>query len=360
MKQQTQTNKIEWREIEIGEVLDYEQPTNYIVESIDYKDEYKTPVLTAGKSFILGNTNETNGVCDNLPVIIFDDFTTANKYVNFKFKVKSSAMKILRPKNKLINLKFVFLIIQTLNFDAKRHKRYYLSAYQKIKIPLPFLNNKPDLETQQKIASILEKAKTLKQKRKNSDEILDEYLKAVFWEMFYNKGFEIKGFLDVFNITTGKLDSNAMEENGTYPFFTCSQETFKINKYAFDCEALLLAGNNAAAKYSVKYYKGKFNAYQRTYILTLKEKGNFRYMHFVLTNKLTELQNKSIGSNTKYLTLGILKQIKIPIPPLPLQQKFASIVEKVEKIKERQKRSEIEITGLFDALMQKAFKGELV
>ena len=88
----------EWNEYELGELLSYEQPTPYIVESTDYNDKYKTPVLTAGKSFILGYTNETNGVYTALPVIIFDDFTTASQYVNFEFKVKSSAMKILTPK----------------------------------------------------------------------------------------------------------------------------------------------------------------------------------------------------------------------------------------------------------------------
>ena len=85
----------EWKEYTLGELLQYEQPTAYIVKSTDYNDNYKTPVLTAGKTFILGYTNERQGVYDELPVIIFDDFTTASQYVNFKFKVKSSAMKIL-------------------------------------------------------------------------------------------------------------------------------------------------------------------------------------------------------------------------------------------------------------------------
>ena len=86
----------------MGELLSYEQPTPYIVESTDYNDKYKTPVLTAGKSFILGYTNETDGVYTDLPVIIFDDFTTASQYVNFEFKVKSSAMKILTPNTELV------------------------------------------------------------------------------------------------------------------------------------------------------------------------------------------------------------------------------------------------------------------
>ena len=97
-----------WKEVELGEILDYEQPTDYIVSSEDYNDEYKTPVLTAGKSFILGYTDETNGIYTKSPVIIFDDFTTGSHYVTFPFKVKSSAMKLLTPKTKDVNLKYIF------------------------------------------------------------------------------------------------------------------------------------------------------------------------------------------------------------------------------------------------------------
>ena len=97
-----------WTEYELGELLSYEQPTPYIVGSTDYNDKYKTPVLTAGKSFVLGYTNETNGVYTALPVIIFDDFTTASQYVNFEFKVKSSAMKILTPNTELVLPKFIY------------------------------------------------------------------------------------------------------------------------------------------------------------------------------------------------------------------------------------------------------------
>lgn len=99
---------MELKEYELGELLPYEQPSAYIVEITDYNDSYKTPVLTAGKSFILGYTNETEGIFDKLPVIIFDDFTTATQYVNFKFKVKSSAMKILNINIELVLPKYIF------------------------------------------------------------------------------------------------------------------------------------------------------------------------------------------------------------------------------------------------------------
>ena len=127
----------EWIEYSLNELLSYEQPTQYIVESTDYNDAYDTPVLTAGKSFILGYTDEKGGIYDQLPVIIFDDFTTASQYVNFKFKVKSSAMKILTPEKELVLPKYIYYRMQIINFDHSTHKRYWIQEYSKIKVSIP-------------------------------------------------------------------------------------------------------------------------------------------------------------------------------------------------------------------------------
>ncbi len=126
--------------IQLGDILDYEQPTKYIVKSTNYEDEYKTPVLTAGQTFILGYTDEKEGIYleEKLPVMIFDDFTTATKFVDFPFKVKSSAMKILSVKDRIkADIKFVFLAMQDIKFDASRHKRYWIAEYSKLRISLP-------------------------------------------------------------------------------------------------------------------------------------------------------------------------------------------------------------------------------
>jgi len=141
----------QWKTIELGEILDYEQPTKYIVKSVNYNDKYATPVLTAGKSFVLGHTDEKEGIFGkNLPVIIFDDFTTAIKFVNFPFKVKSSAIKILKPKVNSTNIKFVFEMMEKIKLNSETHKRYYLSQYQKIKIPLPSFEIQNKIVTQLK------------------------------------------------------------------------------------------------------------------------------------------------------------------------------------------------------------------
>jgi len=140
----------EWEFIKLGDLLEYEQPTKYLVSSKEYDDKYPTPVLTAGKTFILGYTNEKSGIFEKgLPVIIFDDFTTATKYVDFPFKVKSSAMKILKPKNESINIKLIYEMMQMIKFEADDHKRYWISEYQELEIKLPLK------QEQQKIAQVL-------------------------------------------------------------------------------------------------------------------------------------------------------------------------------------------------------------
>lgn len=133
------TSPTQRKKVKFEDVLKYEQPTKYIVKSTKYNNDFKTPVLTAGKGFILGYTNETEGIFTNTPVIIFDDFTTSSQYVNFHFKVKSSAMKILRPADN-VNLKFLFYKMQTIQHKSDTHKRYWISEYAKLKIPLPPLS----------------------------------------------------------------------------------------------------------------------------------------------------------------------------------------------------------------------------
>lgn len=144
-------NGLMWQDVELSDLLNYEQPTKYLVtEILDY-DAQKTPVLTANKAFILGSTDDTTGVYSKQDCIIFDDFTTDIKYVDFKFKVKSSAIKILTPKGN-VNLKFVFEQMQRLKLPIGGHKRYWLSEYQYLTIKMP------NEDTQSKIVSILSRA----------------------------------------------------------------------------------------------------------------------------------------------------------------------------------------------------------
>ncbi len=175
----------EWTEYELGELLSYEQPTPYIVESTDYSDSYDTPVLTAGKSFIIGYTNETSGIYDKLPVIIFDDFTTSTQYVNFPFKVKSSAMKILTANTELVIPKFIFYRMQIIEFDHSTHKRYWIQQYSKIKVKIP-----PIPEQERIVAQIEELFSELDngvETLKKTKQQLAVYRQAVLKEAFEGK-----------------------------------------------------------------------------------------------------------------------------------------------------------------------------
>lgn len=125
-----------WAVCQLDSIISYEQPTPYIVKSTDYDNTYTTPVLTAGKSFIIGHTNETNGIYEKLPCIIFDDFTTDSKLVDYPFKVKSSAMKILQVKED-INIEYIAMFMSITRLIGDTHKRYWISEYSKIEIPIP-------------------------------------------------------------------------------------------------------------------------------------------------------------------------------------------------------------------------------
>ncbi len=143
---------VEFRKL--GEVLEYDQPNQYCVTSKEFDKSYPTPVLTAGKTFILGYTNEKDNIYQaskNAPVIIFDDFTTATQWVDFPFKVKSSAMKILLPKNPTINIRFIFFYMQTIPYNiGGEHARHWISRYSQLEVPIP------PLEIQQEIVKILD------------------------------------------------------------------------------------------------------------------------------------------------------------------------------------------------------------
>ncbi|EKK5569257.1 restriction endonuclease subunit S [Morganella morganii] len=173
--------KGDWKSVELGSLLEYKQPTPYLVKSTDYNNDYETPVLTAGKTFILGYTNEPEGIYkDKLPVIIFDDFTTDSKFVDFPFKAKSSAMKILTAREG-ISIKYVFEAMQMLDFTIGGHQRHWISIFSNLKIAIP------EIAEQQKIASVLSTAdseiKTLKQQLNR----LEQEKKALMQQLLTGK-----------------------------------------------------------------------------------------------------------------------------------------------------------------------------
>lgn len=168
----------DWELMELESCLDYLQPTKYIVKNTDYNDKYLTPVLTAGKTFILGYTNEKTGIfSEQIPVIIFDDFTTASKFVDFPFKVKSSAMKILLAKDSF-DIKFLYESIQNLDYEVGVHKRHWISVFSKIKIAVP--NSKE----QHKIANCLSSLDSLIQAKDSQVDMLKTHKQGLMQQLF--------------------------------------------------------------------------------------------------------------------------------------------------------------------------------
>ena len=311
------------------------------------------------------------GIIQKKDILIVKDGATTGKtsYVDEKFPFDEAAINehvfLLRTKKDL-HQKYLFYYLYS---ETGQH--HILNDFRGatvggisrnfIDMPIPL----PPLETQQKIADVLDRAGALIEKRKAQIEKLDLLVKSQFIEMFGDPVTNPKGWKKIlwpslFHTTTGKLDSNAMVDDGEYPFFTCAKESFRIDKYAFDCEALILAGNNAAGIYDVKYYSGKFNAYQRTYVLTLKN-ADYQYSIFKiqLEQKLDQLRHNSKGTNTKYLTLEILNKLDFILPSPILQNQFADFVQQAEAQKSQLQQSLEKLELNYKSLMQKCFRGDL-
>jgi type I restriction enzyme S subunit len=237
-----------------------------------------------------------------------------------------------------------------------------IATIRRLRIPLPILSE------QKRIAAILDAADALRAKRRESIEQLDSLIQATFLEMFGDPrransvGRITTRSLPMGNATrirTGKLDANAANEGGIYPFFTCAAEPLQINTAAYDCKAVLVAGNGDL---NVKYYEGKFNAYQRTYIIESLDEGTLhpRFLFAFLDLYVAELRKMAIGGVIKYIKLPYLNDAVMQIPSIEHQNRFASIVESIEQQKARLKAHLAELDTLFASLQSRAFNGELV
>ncbi len=234
-----------------------------------------------------------------------------------------------------------------------------ISRLKEISIPIP------PLPEQQKIVAILDQAfSAIDQAKQNAKQNL-KHTKELFNSYLQNIDAKKVALNDLVNITTGRLNSNEAVDNGEYPFFTCSRDVFAINKYAFDLEAILLAGNNASGDFNVKHYKGKFNAYQRTYVITVNEKSQvlYRYLYFQLLNSLKEFKNQSVGANTRFLKIGMIYNLQIPLPNIEEQNQIINTLDnllfKTQQLEAIYQHKLIELEELKKSILQKAFNGEL-
>lgn len=372
----------------IDDVLKYEQPTKFIVDSQNYNNDFTTPVLTAGKSFILGYTDEKLGVFKDLPVIIFDDFTTAFHYVDFPFKVKSSAMKILKAVEGKADLKYLFYKMQTITIDKDLHKRYWISKYSQIQIPLP------PLPTQQKIAAILDKADELRQYNKQLKKKYDALTQSLFLDMFGDpvkneKGWKIDSFGSYINVLTDyhangsyeslkevvelkdekdfalmvrttDLEKNNFEDDVKY----ISEEAYNFltKSKVFGNEIIINKIGSAGNVYLMPSLNRPVSLGMNAFLLRFNENElNVLFTYFLLKTKYceSEIQKRVKGAVTKTIRKDAIREIPIIVPPIDLQNQFAERVQLIETQKQQAHEALAKSEDLFQSLLQRAFKGEL-
>jgi restriction endonuclease S subunit len=376
------------QKVKINDVLKYEQPTKYIVETENYNNDFKTPVLTAGKSFILGYTNEVVGIFNDVPAIIFDDFTTAFHYVDFPFKVKSSAMKILNVVKEKADLKYLFYKMQTISIDKDLHKRYWISKYSQIQIPLP------DLLTQKKIAKILDKADELRQYNKQLIEKYDALTQSLFLDMFGDpvtneKRWKTKTIEELTKKEKGSikrgpfggaLKKEIFVEEGylVYEQFHALNNDFSMARYFINqekfnelkgfevksgdiiisCSGVYL-GKLAIVPQNAK--KGIIN--QALLKVTLDEnvmRNDFFIFHFTHKNFREKYFDANRGAGIpNFPPMSDFKKFPFISPSIELQHQFTKRIQMIEAQKKQAQEALAKSEDLFQSLLQRAFKGEL-
>lgn len=309
----------------IGTYVDYKQPTKYIVKSTDYNNDFPTPVLTAGQTFILGYTNEKEGIYNaskESPVIIFDDFTGAFKWVDFDFKVKSSAMKILTTKSNML-IRYLFHCMGYLNFTSNEHKRLWIGTYSDFEIPVP------PLEVQREIVRILDNFTSLKaelQAELQARKKQYEYYRDSLLIPPHNDTEQVT-LSDVVNIKNGK-DYKHLSE-GIYPVYGSGGVMTYVSEYAYNKPSVLIPRKGSLN--NLFYVEEPFwNVDTVFYTEINEEKIIPKYLFYLLQKEHLESLNKAGGVPS--LTQSVLNKIKLNIPSLDMQRKIVACLDNFEKI----------------------------
>jgi type I restriction enzyme S subunit len=323
--------------IKIGDVVNYEQPSKCIVKSTDYKDEFDTPVLTAGQTFILGYTNETTGIykaSKENPVIIFDDFTGAFKWVDFSFKVKSSAMKMLTTSTKDVLLRYIYHVMGNLNFTSDEHKRLWISVYSEFQIPVP------PLPVQEEIVRILDKFTELEAElaQKLAQEVEYRKQQYAFYRdrlLSFESPIKMKTVQQLINeqliniITPSfKIKRNDYCESGLVPII--SQEAEYISGY-FDKKDSKITKRNYVCfgdhSEHIKFIDFEFvQGADGLKIMHANEHSLLsRYLYHALSNFYTRHDNYE--RHFKYLT-----DTTIPVPSVDVQQRLVNVLDNFDAI----------------------------
>lgn len=354
---------VEWKTL--GEVCDYEQPTAYLVRSTDYSDQFPIPVLTAGKTFILGYTNETTGVyrASQHPTIIFDDFTTANKWVDFDFKAKSSAMKMLTSKDeKVCLLKYIYYWLNTLPADSVvgDHNRQWISNYAQKLFPLP------PLRVQARIVEILDKftqleaelEAELEARNKQYDfyrnRLLDfahrdDFDGKVEWTTLGKVCLQLRTGLNPrnnFKLNTDDASNyyvTVRELGGTELIY--SEKTDLINDHALQLinnrsklkvNDILFSGTGTIGKTAfIAEEPSNWNIKEGVYALTLDTRyvlPMFVLRYLQSQRAIDWIERMAAGSTVRSITMRNLEQLPFPLPPLSEQRRIVEILDRFDTL----------------------------
>lgn len=400
---------LNWCECKFEDVLDYEQPTRYIVSNTDYQEQ-GIAVLTAGKSFILGYTDEKDGIFDasKETVIIFDDFTTASKLVDFPFKVKSSAMKILHAK-KDININFLYYLMQTIHYESDTHKRYWISEYAKQTLNLPPLAEQERIveKIEELFSDIDNGIKDLKIAQAQIKQYRQSVLKSAFegkltdnWRQLHKceKNMEIKEETGIYKIPHSwlwcKLTAIGTLNRGKSKHRPRNDKKLYGGKYPFIQTGDVKEANMYIHKYSQTY--NDFGLSQsklwnentlcitiaaniaETAILKIKacfpdSIVGFVKNKYLYSEELVEYYFRTIkGKLEKYapataqknINLSVLNDILFPLPTIPEQQQIVAEIEKrfavADEMEKAVNDSLLQAEKLKQSILKQAFAGKLV
>ena len=336
---------VEWKKLD--NCLKFEQPTPYLVKSTEYDDSYETPVLTAGQSLLLGYTNESDGIfkaSKENPCIIFDDFTTSFHWIDFDFKVKSSAMKMLRPK-KDVNFRYVYYTMLGINFVPGGHQRHWISKYSQFEIPIP------SQEEQRRIVGILDTftssidnlKEQIAQRRKQYEYYRDQLL-----DLEGKPGVEIKKVVEVCGLERGvRVVKKDLQEEGLIPVYQNSLTPlgyYEKSNYPKSTPFVICAGAAGEIGYSNK----AFWAADDCTCIICSSSINSKYVYYLLISKQHLLKSQVRKASVPRLSKDVIGKITIPIPSLEEQSRIVSILDTFEasiqnleaQLKERQKQYE--------------------
>lgn len=354
--------------VPIKEITKFEQPTKYIVKSTNYRDDFNTPVLTAGQTFILGYTNETDGIYNaskEHPVIIFDDFTGAFKWVDFPFKVKSSAMKMISANKDVTTLRYIYHVMGHLNFISSEHKRLWIGIYSAFRVPLP------PLSIQSEIVHILDSFTLLtadltadltaeltarqKQYAFYRDYLLDfsnedvikkipdidcsnveyltlndvcEFVRGPFGgslkkEIFINEGYAVYE------------QQNAIYNRFKFRYLISKNDFQRLKRFEVKTNDLIMSCSGTMGKIAIipdNAPKGIIN--QALLKLTPKSNIDSHYLKYYFENTISKIMNDSArgGAIKNVASVSELKKISIPVPPLSVQENIVKILDRFDKL----------------------------